>query len=462
MIPENFRAFGGGGETMLSPLALAMLGGCLITMWFLPRRYLLIPFVATALLVPLTQQVVVFGLHLTILRIAIVCAWVRVLVKGGLPQAFIKNGFNVIDKVFVAWIVSGTITYTLLYADVGALIFKVGYAFNILGIYFLFRHLTRDRADVMRLVRILAVLCVAVAAVMLLEQLTGHNLFSLLGGSLEDEVRNGRTRAEGPFVHPIIAGTFGAMLMPVFASMWWLTDSKRYAITGAISTAVMIVTSASSTPVAGCLAGLVALCIWPLRRWMRVLRWATVGIIVGLHFAMKSPVWALLARFDAVGGSSGWHRFMLVDQFIQHVGDWWLVGTTSNASWGYDMWDRANWYVASGETGGLATFALFVAVIGCAFRLVGIGRRYCTGDKSSERFVWGLGAALFASTVSFVGINLIDQSIIAWCAILASISAARSGVFRVLTPELHKTSLEPELIFPGASPPTISAPMSNQ
>jgi hypothetical protein len=52
---------------------------------------------------------------------------------------------------------------------------------------------------------------------------------------------------------------------------------------------------------------------------------------------MKAPVWFLIARIDLAGGSSGYHRAMLIDTFLRHFGDWWLLGTKDAFSWGWDM-----------------------------------------------------------------------------------------------------------------------------
>ena len=70
---------------------------------------------------------------------------------------------------------------------------------------------------------------------------------------------------------------------------------------------------------------------------------------------MKGPVWALLGKLDIVGGSTGWHRYKIVDNCIRHFWDWWLLGSNNYWTWegGDDMWDLANQYVATAEGTGL-------------------------------------------------------------------------------------------------------------
>ena len=138
---------------------------------------------------------------------------------------------------------------------------------------------------------------------------------------------------------------------------------------------------------------------------------------------MKAPVWALIGRIDLTGSSSGFHRYMLIDNCIRHFSDWWLIGTKDYNEWGWDMWDLSDQYVAYAVTGGLATLVFFIATISYSFRNLGIARKYA-GDKKSEWLLWCLGAALFAHVMGYFGIGYFDQMQVAWFALLAMISAA--------------------------------------
>jgi hypothetical protein len=155
---------------------------------------------------------------------------------------------------------------------------------------------------------------------------------------------------------------------------------------------------------------------------MRLIRWVIVITLVSLHVVMKAPVWHLISRIDLSGGSSSWHRYFLIDTCIRHFGDWWLVGTSSNGDWGWDMWDTANQYVADAYTGGLLGLIFFIAILVYGFKYVARAREAAT-DKQQEVFFWALGATLFAYTVSFLGISLWDQSVVEWYMLLALIGA---------------------------------------
>jgi len=361
-----------------------------------------------------------------------------------LPQ----SRLTIEDKLIIAWVISSIIVYTVLYGAIGAFIYKVGFAIIAIGCFFLFRAQMRNRNSILLMLKVLAAFAMASGALMLFEMRTGANLLACVGAIATDEIRKGRIRAQGPFSHSIIAGTVGAILLPLFLGSLSTKSLRRHAVGGIVGCGAIIVASASSTPLAGCAGGILAFLAWPLRRHMRMIRWGIVASIVALQLTMKAPVWALISRMDIIGGSSGWHRFMLVNEFIQHFGDWWLVGTTQNSSWGHDMWDRANWYVLSGYTGGVWTFLLFVAIIIAAFRSVGIARRSYSGDLAAEKLVWAMGSSLFAASICFIGIYLEeDQSIVIWLALLALIAAARDGALR---DNDHKSKYAPNRPAPSS------------
>ncbi len=419
------KPFGGGGDTLLHPAALAALSVAALLMWFLPRRFVPVPLLFAGLLIPLDQQVVVAGLHFMVLRLLLLGGWIRILadIHGG--RSLLADGLCIVDKLFLLWILTEAAAYTLLWQTTGALVVKLGLMYNAFGLYFFFRHFVRGQEDVERLVRALAVACVLAGALMTTEQLTGRNLMSNFGLPEFAQVRGGRIRSQASFATPITAGAFGAVLLPLFLGLAWaLRRHRRYAIAGAAGATAMAMTSASSTPVFTYFAALAALIFWPLRHYTRQLRWAAAGLLVGLQLVMKAPVWALINRVDLTGSSTSWHRFVLVDSFLRRFGEWWLVGTRDNAKWGVDTWDAVNWYVAAGISGGLIGLALFVAILVFSFKRIGAALQRLAGDPPRKRFVWTVGASLFACVVSFWGIVLFDQSVIAWYAILAILIAA--------------------------------------
>lgn len=158
-------------------------------------------------------------------------------------------------------------------------------------------------------------------------------------------------------------------------------------------------------------------------------------MVVALALVMKAPVWYVVARFDLIGGH-GWDRAYLIDQFVHHISDWWLLGAKDNANWGSDTWDACNQFVAEGLYGGLSTFILFIVILKRGFSMIGRARRAAEGDRQQEWLFWCLGAALFSNVVAFWGIDYFDQTRLWWSAFLAMISVATvSGLATETAPE---------------------------
>jgi hypothetical protein len=161
---------------------------------------------------------------------------------------------------------------------------------------------------------------------------------------------------------------------------------------------------------------------------MRTVRWVFLSLLVACALAMKAPVWFLIARIHLIGGSTGWHRANLIDVFFRHFGDWWLHGTNAASTWGWDMWDLSNQFVAEGESGGLATFICFVAMISISFGMIGKARKAVEGDRQKEWFLWLFGVAMFAHVVAYFGISYYDHMQVSWFTFLAAIPSATASL----------------------------------
>lgn len=423
-MPTNYY-FGAGGETFITPLSIGILLVAAILILVLPRRYAVVPLLAAGVLLTQRQDIIAFGLHFPIFRILILIGWSRCLIR----REFFPSRMNSLDKVVLSWALCNAVAFSLLWGELGAVANRLGFLWTNLGAYFLLRVLIRDKAGVVRTIKVMAVIVAIIAPFMLAEHVTGHNGFSVLGAQELSAVREGAIRAQGPFAHPIIAGTFGATLLPLFVGLWWCGDRNRILLgLGIIGSTVMTIASASSTPMMTYAGGILALLLWRARKQMRVFRWGFVIVLVGLQLAMKAPVWFLIAHVGGATGGSGFHRASLIDNFVRHFGEWWLIGTQNNADWGYYMWDVDNAYVGAGVGGGLITFVLFIAILVYAYKRIGIARRLAEKSPDDARLIWSIGAALFANTVAFFGIFYFDQSIACWYALLAMASVTTTFV----------------------------------
>lgn len=418
---QLIRFGGGAASSTITPQTLALVVAAIVLLFLLPRKYIIVLFLIVSMLIPLAQVVVIGGLHFMVFRIMLPFVWVRVIagkLSGRSSESF---QFGAIDKAIVVWALTGMVCFTLLWWSWGAFVNRLGFLYNVFGVYFLLRFLIKDREDLNRTIRTLAILWALIAVFMVREQLTGRNIFSVFGGVREfTQIRDGRVRSQAAFAHAILAGTVGATLLPLFVGLWWQrSKAKLIAALGILSALIMMLTSSSATPLSACFAGIAGLSMWPFRRRMRLFRWGAVVGLVSLHLLMKAPVWALIERINLVGGNSGYHRFELVNQAIVHFGDWWLVGTRDPSSWGSGMTDTSNAYVETAVTGGLLPLILFLGVLWQAFRALGIARKAAEGDRQLERLLWAFGATLFATAVAFIGVSYFDQSFLIWYALLA-------------------------------------------
>jgi len=427
--PQNFKFGGGVSETFLNPgvLVLILIAGVLICVW--PRKKATAVFLVASLLIPADQILLLGPAHFSMLRILVLFGIFRVIrEKAASKLRVFSGGLNKIDWSLILLTVFTALNGILLFQASGAVINQLGNLYTVFGAYCLIRSLIRNEDDIIGAIRTLAWISAVIAVIMSYEFLTGHNPYAILGGARAADyaslaARNDRFRAQGPFAHSILAGTFGAVSLPLFVALWW--KGKKYrtvTLVGIVSTLVMTVTCDSSTPVIAYAAGVMALCLWPARKFMRAIRWGIVFTLVSLHLVMKAPVWHLIARIDITGGSSSWHRYMLIDQCIRHFWDWWLIGVKDTSVWGWDMWDTANQYVGTCDNSGLLPFLLFVAIMVFGFKYLGRARRAVAKDRKKALFVWAIGSALFANVVAFFGISYFDQTIVAWYTLLAMIS----------------------------------------
>jgi len=162
-----------------------------------------------------------------------------------------------------------------------------------------------------------------------------------------------------------------------------------------------------------------------------------------LDIVMKDPAYYVLARIDLAGGSTGWYRARLIESSIEHLSEWWIVGTDYTRHWMAtgleafpDQADIVNQYIKYGVLGGLPLLLIFIALLLRGFSYVGRTiRRWCElGADARYVFVlWACGATLFVHVVTCISVSYFDQSVIFLYMILAAISAAQSDAFLIET-----------------------------
>jgi len=404
-----------------APVAFLLIAGlCLV---LVPRRIAALPLLLAALYTTRIPVIELGPANLSVLRVLVLIG----LVRAAARREWTAQGWNAIDTLLLAWA-------TLLIASSAfhtpdAWTFRLGMMLGELGVYFLCRVFLQDAADVRRTFTWLCIALAPLAVLMLLEKFTAQTYFAGMGGVSDVTIRNGYVRAAGPFAHPILAGTVGASFVPIALYLW--TDHRMVALIGFFGALAIVFASTSSGPVLMVAAACAGILAWNIRAHLRFLRWGALAVLILLQLVMHDPVYFLVARIDIAGGSTGWFRAQLIRSSLQHLSEWWAVGTDYTRHWmptgipaNGNHTDMTNHLLALGVMGGLPVAALFVAALWTAFRAV--GRAVCSSQSLADErgyLAWTLGATLFGHLVNLWSISLYDQSISFLYLILASIGA---------------------------------------
>jgi hypothetical protein len=396
----------------LNPIAIAFLAGNVLALLVLPRRLAPIPILLGACYVTRAQALELGPFHFTTVRVLIAVGACRVAIRG----EWLKGGMTKLDVLQIAWGVWLLVSAAFHKDPSGQIVERLGIAFDVWGVYFLVRSFCRTWQETTDLCRMVGALLVPIAAEMIVEKITAHDFFAFLGGVLETPtIREGHVRAQGPFGHAILAGTIGAVCLPLALGLW--RRHKPASLTGVAASLAMVYASTSSGPILSLAAGIGAMFLWPYRRSMRLIRWCAVCGYVALDIVMNDPAYFLMARIDLTGGSTGYFRAQLIQSSLRHASEWWLVGTDytrhwmpSGVSWSLEHTDITNHYLYMGVLGGLPLLLLFVAILSQAFVIV--GRSLRSAPEQSQFMIWSLGASLFAHAVTCISVSYFDQSVV--------------------------------------------------
>ncbi|MCC5888534.1 MAG: hypothetical protein JJT88_19025 [Gammaproteobacteria bacterium] len=405
------------GLTNLHPLALAFVILLGLAVLAVPRRYALLPLFVAATTAPMAQRFVVAGADFTLLRMLLLAYLLRLIMRGG-SEGFV---WNRLDTAVVLWALVGTTIFVIHHGTGAALINRAGWSYDILLTYFAARLLIRDFGDVLALARGVAVVSIPVAALFLVERSTAYNLFSVFGGvPSTTSIREGLLRCQGPFAHPILAGTFWASTLPLIWILWREGGFDRtLTLLGSAGALIIVFACASSTPILTVGVAFVGMGLFAFRDQRRLIWLGVFATLFILHFfLMNKPVWHLMARVDLIGGSTGWHRYWIFETFIRNFSEWRLTGHANPMEWGvWQMRDITNQYVLEGLRGGIWTLSLLLLVLTLAFanvgRALGPAQPATAGTNYLRRQwkLWLIGVAILAHVVSFFGVSYFGQMI---------------------------------------------------
>jgi len=279
-------------------------------------------------------------LDFTILRFLVLAGVLRIFIRG----EYRPIHWNKFDYMLIAWATCGAVIYIVQWMSMTAVINRSGFLFNVFGLYWLFRQSMRSLDEVKFTFKLLAFSAIILAPLVAFEWTTGRNPFVYFG-KVVTAVRGDRYRCQAAFPHSIMLGLFWTMLVPVFIGLA-ISERKKLIYWVATGASIFIVCStASSTPLATLIQVLLLLGLFRFRQYGRQIVFGLCALTVVLHIIMNAPVWHLIARVNIISGSTGWHRYHLIDQAIKHFGEWALLGTRDTHHWGWGMGDVTNQYV---------------------------------------------------------------------------------------------------------------------
>lgn len=412
-----------GGATTVHPMAIFVLLLCVLGTVRNPNRWAVVSLLIFVFVVPSAQRFVLLGLDFSFIRIIVLLALFKAYVSGS-PNGY---RFSAPDRYIFLWAAWSALAYAILLGSVSAFLTRAGFMVDAVGAYFVGRIYVRSWADLRRVVLFVGYASIPVMGVFLFERATGRNMFHVFGGIDQYTlIREGRLRCQGPFSHPIMAGLFWASFLPWLALLWVRRDASRVlvlAMTGAVT--AVIVNTASSTPVMGVLLVAFGLGMYSLRRLLPALRWTAILILFAAQVIMDKGAAHLIARVNVFAGSTGWHRYHLIDQAMNHFGEWALVGTKSTDHWGDGLGDVTNQFILEAVRGGLLGMMLFALFLASSFRLVGKAIDISSSDL--DRWIpWTGGVVLFVHFFSFLSVSYFGQlvaSFFLFSGVIVSISA---------------------------------------
>lgn len=404
------------GVTTVHPVGLAAFLVCIAISLYVSRDRVAIPFFVFLIIVPTAQRLVVVSLDFSFIRIFIYILIVRALYR--------REWFGISpaqpDATLALWGVWSIVAQGFLVGDMAASLSRVGYVSEAVGAYFIGRIYLRNIGSHYNLLNIIGILTILASFIILIEASTGRNMFAVFGGAPEiTKIREGKLRCQGSFAHPILLGVYWALLVPWFLLKVRSRLSPFSNLLFIFAATIIVITSASSTPIMALLLGTSGVLLFGYRRHLKIAKYLVLFGLVAFSIISNKPVWHLVSRIDIVGGSTGWHRYYLIDRAIAHFNEWWLVGTLNTADWGEGLDDVTNQFLLEGVRSGFLGMLLFIILIYHVYCLV--RKKIASTLDDSCQFYWVCGVVLITNIMVFFTVSYFGQNFPAFFVFLGSV-----------------------------------------
>lgn len=387
---------------------------------------------------------------LTAIRILILLGLVRA-IPAKLFRYRLSDPFDLTITFICCWMIMSSFFHEDPLTN--PFIYRLGQSFNILGSYLYARAYLPDfsRETVTRFCLWLSIVIIPFAALLATEKATARNSYSAMGARKAfSNIREDKVRAQGTFGHAILAGTAGATCLPLAFYLFRRKKKRLLGILAIGSCIAIVISSASSGPLASLVAAVLGLYMWRWKASIGVLIKLGITAVIFLHLIMTRNVWHLMSMMDLVGGSTGWHRARLIDKALENFGDWWLFGTDytrhwmpTGVSWNPNHTDITNNYLILGVVAGApAVIALIVLIIrGLRSGLLAV-KNWSVDHLHDPFAAWCLLVSLTVHAISFISIAYFDQSFVLFYTVLALLNNAKDAIMNGDESELVETEGE--------------------
>ena len=390
----------------MQPATIVVIVILVLMIFSLSREKLLLPFIIAACLVPMQQRVIIAGLDFPVLRICVLAGFVRLNINGEI----VRIGWNKFDKLFLSWSIVGSIVFSIQYLNFSAVVNRCGFLFDGIGMYWFYRQCIRNWDDFVSSIKYFAIMAIVSAPLIIMERKQGGNSIYKLFGHTAASFHRGRFRCAGPFPHYIMMGLYWATLLPLFYGLMKINKSRVLCFVGIICAMICAVLSGSSTPLMTVAGVVIFWCMYKYRYYGIRIFYIIIAVLFTLHLLMNKPVWHLMARAGVFGGSTGYHRYYLFDQFVNRVTEWFILGVKTTAHWGYCLQDVTNQFVLEAVRGGFVTLVIFILLI---FQSISIPWKSSLSSKNYrvQMLAWSLSISMIGHQISFWGASYFGQII---------------------------------------------------
>jgi hypothetical protein len=397
-----------------------MTSGFLILLTFLciatltvKREHMVVPLIIAMCYLPADIPLKVGVYHIYALRAVALMGLLRVMVAGDLSR--IES--NKIDKLFFSYNIIGSIIYILAsFNTVQAIIFKCGVFVDSIVLYLVLRTSIESKSTINLIVKTFAGCVLMMLPFVVFEYFTSNNLFSIFGRS-GLSVRDGEIRAAATFSHPILFGSFAAVIAPLLWAKYRIGKEKRY-LAAFFCCMFFIYASSSSGPIVVFAGVIFLLSFFVWRNHSKILARCILAVVIFIHFARESPFWHFFyARVSIKGSSTGWHRYLLAEAAVEEFPNWWLLGYGDiGPQWHDKYWpythatftDVTNHYLLEGVRGGFITMCLFIVLCYTVIRTLGTAAVIET-DLESQWLLWGFTVMMIAHCITFLSVSYFGQ-----------------------------------------------------